>query len=243
MLLLWQHQQAIEHQLTGQRQPKEGKREMLSTAVVGEISVCVWKRESVYHAHVSVDVEDAFVGSLLIQFGQHQLLHAKHHSVLAADGHCRAVCTHIHTQLRLAAESLGCDSSCDPLATYLLFSTAFMAYSTWKTRPSGEKVEADRSYCGKHKHTHIIIIRSNTLTCTHFMWSLHCRHDTWNCLSRFISGFPGEPSCTWVSSRGATIQYPLVSSSITHSWNWNYFSLKRCRGGSHKSFKLKQEDR
>lgn len=48
MLLLWQHQQAIEHQLTGQRQPKEGKREMLSTAVVGEISVCVCERESLF---------------------------------------------------------------------------------------------------------------------------------------------------------------------------------------------------
>ena len=29
---------------------------------------------------------------------------------------------------------------------YLLFSTAFMAYSTWNTLPSGEKVEADKSY-------------------------------------------------------------------------------------------------
>lgn len=29
---------------------------------------------------------------------------------------------------------------------YLLFSTAFMAYSTWNTRPSGENVEADKSY-------------------------------------------------------------------------------------------------
>lgn len=29
---------------------------------------------------------------------------------------------------------------------YLLFSTAFIAYSTWNTRPSGEKVDADKSY-------------------------------------------------------------------------------------------------
>jgi hypothetical protein len=26
-------------------------------------------------------------------------------------------------------------------------STAFWAYSDWKTRPSGEKVPTDRSYC------------------------------------------------------------------------------------------------
>lgn len=38
-------------------------------------------------------------------------------------------------------------------AADLLFSTAFMAYSTWNTRPSGEKVEADRSYCRRHTHT------------------------------------------------------------------------------------------
>jgi hypothetical protein len=34
----------------------------------------------------------------------------------------------------------------DGKITYLLFSTAFMAYSTWNTLPSGEKVEADKSY-------------------------------------------------------------------------------------------------
>lgn len=30
--------------------------------------------------------------------------------------------------------------------TVPLFSTAFTAYSTWKTRPSGENWEAERSY-------------------------------------------------------------------------------------------------
>ena len=30
--------------------------------------------------------------------------------------------------------------------TYPLFSTAFEAYSTWNTRPSGENCETDRSY-------------------------------------------------------------------------------------------------
>lgn len=29
------------------------------------------------------------------------------------------------------------------------FSTALFAYSTWKTRPSGENCDADRSYCAK----------------------------------------------------------------------------------------------
>ena len=34
----------------------------------------------------------------------------------------------------------------DVFYTHPLFSTAFSAYSTWKTRPSGENCEADKSY-------------------------------------------------------------------------------------------------
>lgn len=37
-----------------------------------------------------------------------------------------------------------CESSS---RTHPLFSTAFFAYSTWKMRPSGENVPADKSYC------------------------------------------------------------------------------------------------
>ena len=34
----------------------------------------------------------------------------------------------------------------DVCYTHPLFSTAFSAYSTWNTRPSGENCEADKSY-------------------------------------------------------------------------------------------------
>lgn len=50
-----------------------------------------------YHADVSVDVEDAFVGALLVQFGQDELLHPKHNTVLTANCDCRATATHRQT--------------------------------------------------------------------------------------------------------------------------------------------------
>lgn len=39
-----------------------------------------------------------------------------------------------------------CQIQDTPNATYPLFSTAFTAYSTWKTLPSGENWDADKSY-------------------------------------------------------------------------------------------------
>lgn len=38
-----------------------------------------------YHANMSVNVEDAFVGTLFVKFGQNQLLHAEHYAILTAD--------------------------------------------------------------------------------------------------------------------------------------------------------------
>lgn len=114
-----------------------------------------------YHAHVSVDVEDAFVGALLIQFGQHKLLHTKHNAIFTANRNGRAAHKHTHTHSELqsaAVVPLGDSLLIDhmtPFTAHLLFSTAFMAYSTWNTLPSGEKVEADRSYCRTRTHKHI----------------------------------------------------------------------------------------
>lgn len=51
-----------------------------------------------YHAHVSVDVEDAFVGALLVQFGQHKLLHAEHNAIFTANRNGRAAHKHTHAQ-------------------------------------------------------------------------------------------------------------------------------------------------
>lgn len=42
-------------------------------------------KRSTHHANVAVNVEDALVGALFIQFGQHQLLHTKHYSIFATD--------------------------------------------------------------------------------------------------------------------------------------------------------------
>lgn len=93
-LLLWQHQQVSEHQLTSQLPPGERARRGLHPANMWSLGglVCV----CFYHAHVSVDVEDAFVGALLVQFGQHKLLHAKHNAIFTANRNGRAA--HKHTQ-------------------------------------------------------------------------------------------------------------------------------------------------
>lgn len=54
--------------------------------------------QSGYHANVSVNVEDAFVGPLLIKFGQNELLHSKHDSIFAADPDgCAGSYTKTHT--------------------------------------------------------------------------------------------------------------------------------------------------
>ncbi len=37
-----------------------------------------------------INIEDAFIGALLIQLGQNQLLYAKHDSIFAADANCCA---------------------------------------------------------------------------------------------------------------------------------------------------------
>ena len=50
-----------------------------------------------YHANVSVDVKDAFVGALLVEFGQDELLHPKHNTVLTTDRDGRTEHTHTHT--------------------------------------------------------------------------------------------------------------------------------------------------
>jgi len=99
-----------------------------------------------YHAHVSVDVEDALVGALLVEFGQNQLLHPEDNTVSAADSDGRATHTHTHTHTQSVMPPGAPGGSSFFISSHLLFSTAFMAYSTWNTRPSGEKVEADRSY-------------------------------------------------------------------------------------------------
>lgn len=50
-----------------------------------------------YHADVSVYVEDAFIGALLVEFGQDELLHPKHNAVLTANCDGRATTTHRQT--------------------------------------------------------------------------------------------------------------------------------------------------
>lgn len=50
-----------------------------------------------YHADVSVYVEDAFIGALLVEFGQDQLLHPEHNTVLTANGDRCATSTHRQT--------------------------------------------------------------------------------------------------------------------------------------------------
>lgn len=37
-----------------------------------------------------INIEDAFIGALLIQLGQNQLLYTKHDSIFAADANCCA---------------------------------------------------------------------------------------------------------------------------------------------------------
>lgn len=55
-------------------------------------------RVSSYHANVSVDVEDAFVGTLLVEFRKDKLLHPEHNTILTADRNGCAGET--HTQQR-----------------------------------------------------------------------------------------------------------------------------------------------
>lgn len=43
-----------------------------------------------------------------------------------------------------------------PWDAYPLLSTAFCAYSVWKTRPSGLKVLTERSYCGHQTHSGVM---------------------------------------------------------------------------------------
>lgn len=50
-----------------------------------------------YHADMSVYVEDAFIGALLVEFGQDQLLHPEHNAVLTANGDRCATSTHRQT--------------------------------------------------------------------------------------------------------------------------------------------------
>lgn len=59
-----------------------------------------------YHANVSVDVEDAFVGALLVQFGQNKLLHSKHNTVFTAntDGRAEHTQTHIRKSFNFGTD-------------------------------------------------------------------------------------------------------------------------------------------
>jgi hypothetical protein len=88
---------------------------------------------------VSVGGENASVGPFLVELGLNQLLDCEHHSVLAAQpdgGSAKLRKLFMYLQFIEKAR----------VETHPLFSTAFCAYSTWKTRPSGENCEADRSY-------------------------------------------------------------------------------------------------
>ena len=53
--------------------------------------------------------------------------------------------------------------------TYPLFSTALLAYSIWNTLPSGEYVEADKSYCNHLNNVSSIntIIYTSTYACAY----------------------------------------------------------------------------
>lgn len=90
---------------------------------------------STHHANMTVDVEDTLVGAVFIQFRQHQLLYTEHDSIFAADPNSCAAGTRRRREkainvlhIYLIETENRKDSTSN--STYLLFSTAFMAYST-----------------------------------------------------------------------------------------------------------------
>jgi hypothetical protein len=68
----------------------------------------------------------------LVQLRFEYVLYSQHDSVLAAQADKRP-----DTAMSKARSEA---------QTYPLVSTALDAYSTWKTRPAGENIEAERSY-------------------------------------------------------------------------------------------------
>lgn len=88
---------------------------------------------------MSVNVKDALIRALLVEFGQDQFLHPEHHAVLAADPDgCAAdkafkangVVLDTSSKPGRLEEKIHSLTSDKQMETHLLFSTAFMAYST-----------------------------------------------------------------------------------------------------------------
>lgn len=44
--------------------------------------------KNTYHANMAIDVKDALVGALFVQFRQHQLLYTKNNPIFATDSNC-----------------------------------------------------------------------------------------------------------------------------------------------------------
>lgn len=94
------------------------------------------------HADMLINVEDPLVRARLIELGSDELLDSENNTVLASQTddcpeNSYATRSDTETTARLTSD-IG--------ESYPLFSTAFCAYSTWKTRPSGENCDAERSY-------------------------------------------------------------------------------------------------
>ena len=107
-----------------------------------------------HHTDVLINGEDSLICSRFMEFWRHQLLHAQHNSVLATNSYGSTAYIGQQTMWRPRTSHHEISSSFQ-LNTYLLFSTAFMAYSIWNTRPSGENWAAERSYWGTKEKVHV----------------------------------------------------------------------------------------